>query len=77
MWPINFVAEENMCLPSLHHFLAPLFFFFGYLIWKSISKSSAELYAPALPEDKPRALELSQSFSRNKLIKRIIKSLTH
>lgn len=43
----------------------------------SISKSSAEPYAPALPEDKPRALELSQSFSRNKLIKRIIKSLTH
>jgi hypothetical protein len=29
------------------------------------------------PPDKPGALELSQSFSRNKLIKRIIKSLTH
>lgn len=46
-------------------------------IWKSITKSSGEPCASALPEDKPRALELSQSFSRNKLIKRIIKSLTH
>lgn len=54
-------------------------------IWNA--KSSAEPFAlsppnppilpsSARPADKPRLLELSQSFGRNKLIKRIIKSLT-
>lgn len=33
--------------------------------------------SPPSPPEKPEALELSQSFSHNKLIKRIIKSLTH
>lgn len=60
------VKKNNVPLP---------FLFFWYLTLWNISESSAVFLH--LPKDKAEALELSQSFSRDKLIKRIIKSLTY